>query len=235
MTAAFEMGEGEEKERIVANEMKVVSLNVSLPKVVQWKGQNIATGIFKEPMSGPVRLRRLDFDGDCQADLTVHGGRSKAAYIYPSEHYSFWREELPGMELPWGMFGENLTTAGLNEEDSHIGDSLRIGKAVVVVTQPRSPCFKLGIKFGRDDIIKRFLESRRSGFYVSVREEGMVEVGDAIERLEEDPERVSIAELNRLYVEGNYDAAVIERAVRVKVLPDSWRDYLLDELRPQQA
>lgn len=235
MTAAFEMGEGEEKERIVANEMKVVSLNVSLPKMVQWKGQNIATGIFKEPMSGPVRLRRLDFDGDCQADLTVHGGRSKAAYIYPSEHYSFWREKLPGMELPWGMFGENLTTAGLNEEDSHIGDSLRIGKAVVVVTQPRSPCFKLGLKFGRDDIIKRFLESRRSGFYVSVCEEGMVEAGDAIERLEEDPERVSIAELNRLYVEGNYDAAVIERAVRVKVLPDSWRDYLLDELRPQQS
>jgi MOSC domain-containing protein YiiM len=133
------------------------------------------------------------------------------------------------------MFGENLTTVGLNEEDTHIGDRLRIGKAIVVVTQPRSPCFKLGIKFGRDDIIKRFVESRRSGFYVAVREEGMVEAGDTIERLEEDPERVSIADLNRLYVEGIYDASVIERAVRVKVLPDGWRDYLLNELRPQQA
>lgn len=215
--------------------MKVISLNISLPKVVHWKGRDVTTGIFKEPVSGPVLLRRLDFEGDLQADLTVHGGRSKAAYIYPSEHYAFWRKELPGMELPWGMFGENLTTEGLNEDDTHIGDVLRIGEAVVVVTQPRSPCFKLGMKFGRDDIIKRFLESRRAGFYVSVREEGMVETGDTIERIEEDPERVSIAELNRLYVEGNYDPAVIERAVRVTVLPDGWRDYLLNELRPQQA
>lgn len=215
--------------------MKVISLNISLPKVVHWKGRDVTTGILKEPVSGPVLLRRLDFEGDLQADLTVHGGRSKAAYIYPSEHYAFWRKELPGMELPWGMFGENLTTEGLNEDDTHIGDVLRIGEAVVVVTQPRSPCFKLGMKFGRDDIIKRFLESRRAGFYVSVREEGMVETGDTIERIEEDPERVSIAELNRLYVEGNYDPAVIERAVRVTVLPDGWRDYLLNELRPQQA
>ena len=218
----------------MSNAMKVISLNVSLPKVVHWKGRDVSTGIFKEPASGPVMLRRLDFEGDLQADLTAHGGRSKAAYIYPSEHYAYWKNELPGMELPWGMFGENLTTADLNENDTHIGDSLRIGKAVVVVTQPRTPCFKLGIKFGRDDIIKRFLESRRSGFYVSVREEGMVEAGDTIELLEEDPERVAIAELNRLYVEGTHDPSVIERAVRVKVLPDGWRDYLLNELRPQE-
>ena len=122
----------------------------------------------------------------------------------------------------------------MDENDTHNGDQLRIGKAIVVVTQPRTPCFKLGIKFARDEIIKRFLESRRSGFYLAVREEGEVEAGDAIERLEEDPERVSIAELNRLYVEGNFDPSVIERASRVKVLPDGWRDYLLNELRPQE-
>jgi MOSC domain-containing protein YiiM len=214
--------------------MKVISLNVSLPQVVHWKGRDVSTGIFKEPVQGAVLLRRLDFDGDRQADLVAHGGRSKAAYLYPSEHYPYWKKELPGMELPWGMFGENLTTTGLDENDTHIGDQLRIGKAVVVVTQPRTPCYKLGIKFGRDDILKRFLESLRSGFYVSVREEGMVEAGDAIERLEEDPERVSIAELNRLFAEGKFDRAVIERAVRVKALPDGWRDYLLDELRPQE-
>ncbi|HYL45937.1 MAG TPA: MOSC domain-containing protein [Candidatus Limnocylindrales bacterium] len=214
--------------------MKVISLNVSLPQVVHWKGRDVSTGIFKEPVQGAVLLRRLDFDGDRQADLVAHGGRSKAAYLYPSEHYPYWKKELPGMELPWGMFGENLTTTGLDENDTHIGDQLRIGKAVVVVTQPRTPCYKLGIKFGRDDILKRFLESLRSGFYVSVREEGMVEAGDAIKRLEEDPERVSIAELNRLFAEGKFDRAVIERAVRVKALPDGWRDYLLDELRPQE-
>jgi MOSC domain-containing protein YiiM len=224
-----------EKKETGMNAMKVISLNVSLPKVVPWKGHDVRNGIFKEPVKGPVLLRRLDFDGDLQADLTVHGGRSKAAYIYPSEHFPYWKNELPGMELPWGMFGENLTTAGLDENNTHSGDALRIGKAVVVVTQPRTPCYKLGIKFGRDDILKRFLQSRRSGFYVSVREEGMVEAGDAIERLEEDPERVAIAELNRLYVERDYDPSVIERAVRVKVLPDRWRDYLMHELRPQQA
>lgn len=214
--------------------MKVLSINVSIPKIVHWKGRDVSTGIFKEPVQGPLMLRQLDLDGDRQADLTAHGGPSKAAYAYPSEHYPYWKNELPGTELPWGMFGENFTTEGLNEEDTHIGDQLRIGKAVVVVTQPRTPCYKLGIKFGRDDILKRFLQSLRSGFYVSVREEGMVEPGDAIERLEEDPERVAVAELNRLYAERKFDPAVIERAVRVKALPDGWRDYLLKELHTQE-
>jgi MOSC domain-containing protein YiiM len=214
--------------------MKIVSVNVSLPRTVHWLGKEVATGIFKEPVGGAVMLRRLNFDCDRQADLTVHGGPSKAAYIYPSEHYPFWKKELPGMELPWGMFGENLTTAGFDEKDTHIGDHLRIGKAVVVVTQPRTPCFKLGIKFGRDDILKRFLESGRSGFYVSVLEEGQVKAGDLIESFEEDPQRVTVAELNRLYAEGNYDRSVIERAVRVQALPDGWRDYLLKELHAQE-
>jgi MOSC domain-containing protein YiiM len=214
--------------------MKIVSVNVSLPRTVHWLGKEVATGIFKEPVGGAVMLRRLNFDCDRQADLTVHGGPSKAAYIYPSEHYPFWKKELPGMELPWGMFGENLTTAGFDEKDTYIGDHLRIGKAVVVVTQPRTPCFKLGIKFGRDDILKRFLESGRSGFYVSVLEEGQVKAGDLIESFEEDPQRVTVAELNRLYAEGNYDRSVIERAVRVQALPDGWRDYLLKELHAQE-
>jgi len=119
--------------------MKVLSVNVALPRLVAWKGQTFNTGIFKKPVAGPVTMRKLDFDGDRQADLSVHGGPYKAVYAYPSEHYEFWRKELPEMELPWGQFGENLTTEGLNEEDTHIGDVLRIGKATVQVTQPRLP------------------------------------------------------------------------------------------------
>jgi len=166
--------------------MKVLSVNVALPRLIAWKGQTFNTGIFKEPVDGAVVMRQLDFDGDRQADLSVHGGPYKAVYAYPSEHYEFWRKELPEMELPWGQFGENLTTEGLNEEDTHIGDVLRIGKATVQVTQPRLPCFKLAAKFQRDDILKRFLQSGRSGFYLSVIEEGLVAAGDAIERVQED-------------------------------------------------
>src|SRR6266478_2351379 len=158
--------------------MKVVSVNLGLPRTVQWKGKAVSTGIFKEPVSGRVALRSLDFDGDRQADLSVHGGPSKAVYVYPAEHYAYWRQELPDMTLPWGMFGENLTTEGLQEDTLQIGDRFRIGSTEVVVTQPRMPCFKLGLRFGRDDMVKRFLASFRTGFYFSVAAEGEVAAGD---------------------------------------------------------
>src|SRR6266576_6040871 len=141
--------------------MKIISLNIALPRIVEWNGGPVATGIFKEPVQWPVMLRTLNLDGDRQADLSVHGGVSKAAYAYPSEHYGYWRAELPGMDLPWVMFGENFTTEGLLEEAIYIGDRFRIGETEVMVTEPRMPCYKLGIKFGRPDIIKRFLASRR--------------------------------------------------------------------------
>src|SRR5579864_7539292 len=117
--------------------MKLLSVNVALPRVIQWKGTSVSTGIFKQPVSGRVMLRRLNLDGDRQADLSVHGGENKAVYAYPSEHYAFWRDELPDFGLPWGIFGENFTTEGLLENTVSIGDRYRIGKATVMVTQPR--------------------------------------------------------------------------------------------------
>src|SRR5262245_28815032 len=134
--------------------MRVVSVNVGLPQTVTWKGQLVMTGIFKAPIDGRVQVRRLNLDGDRQADLSVHGGPNKAIYVYPSEHYDYWRDEFPGMELPWGMFGENFTTVGLQEGAVHVGDQFRIGSAVAMVTQPRLPCYKLAAKFGREDIIE---------------------------------------------------------------------------------
>jgi MOSC domain-containing protein YiiM len=158
--------------------MEIVSINVGLPREVSWKGKTVSTGIYKSPVEGPVKLTTLNLDGDGQADLSVHGGPDKAVYAYPAEHYGFWREELSDSELSWGAFGENFTTQGLLEEDLNIGDTFRIGSAVVRVSQPRMPCYKLGIRLGRADIVKRFLASRRSGFYLSVLEEGTVQAGD---------------------------------------------------------
>ena len=158
--------------------MKIISVNVGLPRLVMRNDEPVSTGIFKEPVAGRVMMRTLNLDGDRQADLSVHGGPEKAVYVYPSEHYDFWKRELPDMDLPWGMFGENLTTTGLFETEANIGDKFRIGTAEVMVTQPRMPCYKLGIRFGRADIIKRFLLSERTGFYLSVLKEGEVGAGD---------------------------------------------------------
>jgi MOSC domain-containing protein YiiM len=154
--------------------MKLLSVNVGLPREIEWKEKVVRTSIFKAPVTGPVRVAKLNLDGDQQSDLSVHGGIDKAVYAYPSEHYAFWRREIPGMDLPWGVFGENFTTEGLLEEMVHIGDRFRVGSAEFVVTQPRMPCFKLGIRFNRSDIVKRFLQSGRSGFYFAVLKEGEV-------------------------------------------------------------
>jgi MOSC domain-containing protein YiiM len=179
--------------------MKVISVNVGLPREVAWNGGRVTTGIFKSPVSGSVPVRRLNLDGDRQADLTVHGGPYKAVYAYPIEHYPKWRDELPELELPMGSFGENLTVEGLDENTLHIGDRLRIGTSVLVVTQPRMPCYKLGIRFQRDDMIKRFLASGRSGFYFSVEEEGEVSAGTGIEILSRDPNQVRVVDIQLLY------------------------------------
>ncbi len=209
--------------------MKVLSVNVALPRLVAWKGQTYNTGIFKKPVDGPVMMRTLDLDGDRQADLSVHGGLHKAVYAYPSEHYEFWSKELPEMDLPWGQFGENLTTEGLDEADTNIGDMLRIGKAMVQVTQPRVPCFKLAAKFQRDDILKRFLQSGRSGFYVSVIEEGLVAAGDAIERLQEDTNGVTVSDINKLF-NGGTDRALLRRVTQLEALPLDWREHFAEQL-----
>lgn len=205
--------------------VRIVSVNVGLPREVAWKGRIVMTGIFKQPLAGRVMMRALNLSGDRQADLTVHGGPSKAVYVYPSEHYAYWRDELPGLELPWGMFGENLTTGGLLESQVCIGDRFRIGSAEVVVTEPRMPCYKLGLKFGRDDIIKRFLASRRTGFYLAVLKEGEVGAGSTIRRISRDSHGVTVADIAHLYANKAGNIELLHRAVQVEALPESWRTY----------
>jgi MOSC domain-containing protein YiiM len=210
--------------------LKLISLNVALPRLTLYKGATINTGIFKQPVTGPVELRTLNLDGDRQADLTVHGGKFKAVYAYPSEHYEFWRQELPGTMLPWGMFGENFTTEGLAENTLHIGDRLRIGTASLMVRQPRVPCYKLAAKFHRTDILARFLRSGRSGFYFSVEREGTVAAGDSFEFQTREPRAITIAEMNQLFVEEKYNRELLDKAMATPALPEDWRDYLSKRL-----
>lgn len=210
--------------------MKILSVNVGLPREVSWKGKPVTTGIFKEPVQGRLKLRSLNLEGDGQADLTVHGGLDKAVYVYPVEHYDYWRQALPDMELPWGTFGENLTIEGLLEGDVNIGDRFRMGTAEVMVTQPRMPCYKLGIKFGRADIVKRFLDSHRSGFYFSVIQEGELEAGDALELISHDENQISVTDIVRLYTREANDTTLLHRATELPALPESWRDYFKQQL-----
>ncbi|MGA8030263.1 MAG: MOSC domain-containing protein [Bryobacteraceae bacterium] len=205
--------------------MRVLSVQVGKPREVTARGGAVLTGIFKSPVEGKVALRRYNLDGDRQADLTVHGGPNKAVYLYPSEHYSYWAKELPEMDLPFGMFGENLTTEGVSEEKLHIGDRLRIGSAILQVSQPRMPCFKLGIRFGRADIVKRFWASGRPGIYFSVVKEGELERGDAIEEVASDPEGVSVADVVRLYRGETTDDDLFQRALRTP-LSGSWKEEI---------
>ena len=210
--------------------MKIISLNVGLPREIVYKDRSIVTGIFKEPVEGRIRARRLNLDGDRQADLRVHGGAEKAVYAYPSEHYDYWRAELPDIKLPWGMFGENFTVEGLNEKEVNIGDRFRIGDALFMVTQPRMPCYKLAAKFERDDMIKRFLQSKRTGFYLSVIEEGEVGAGDAIELVSKDENNITVTNITQLYVGKGKDQDLLRRAAVLEALPASWRDYFLDRI-----
>jgi MOSC domain-containing protein YiiM len=208
--------------------MIVRSVNVGLPREVYAGDRIVTTSIFKSPVAGRVTIASDNLAGDRQADPAVHGGPFKAVYAYPSEHYAFWREQLPGIELPWGSFGENLTTEGLHEDDVHLGDRLHVGSAVLVVTQPRMPCFKLGIRLGREDVVKRFLDSRRSGFYLAVAVEGAVGEGDPITIMERHPDAISIHELLRMYLREDTDRARLEAAIANPALSDSWRRDLSD-------
>ena len=202
---------------------KLISVQVGVPRIVTQDGQEVLTGIFKSPVNKRVQMRSLNLDGDQQADLSVHGGPNKAVYIYPSENYPFWKDELPGMELPWGSFGENLTTSGLLESAVYIGDRFTIGTAEVVVTQPRLPCFKLNLKFDRDDMIKRFLASRRTGFYLRVLREGEIGAGDEIISVHRDENRVSVLDALRLHLHESDSSELRNRALQVEYLSPSWR------------
>jgi MOSC domain-containing protein YiiM len=213
--------------------MELRSVNTGLPREVTWHGRSVTTGIFKQPVQGRVSLRKLNLDGDRQADLTVHGGEHKAVYCYPVAHYEYWRRELPGRELPMGVFGENFTTDGLLEDSVHLGDQFSIGSAEVMVTQPRLPCYKLGVRFESDDMVKRFLDSGRTGFYLAVTREGEVGAGDEITIISQEPNRVPVSEITRLYVAKRYGEAEVtgvQRALRVAALPESWKQYFRQRL-----
>jgi MOSC domain-containing protein YiiM len=210
--------------------MKIISLNVGLPRRVMHHDREIVTSIFKSPVPGPIMLRRLNLDGDRQSDLNVHGGKNKAVYAYPSEHYDYWREQLPETDLVWGNFGENLTTEGLCEPEACIGDVYRLGTAAVKVTQPRMPCYKLGIRFGRDDMVKRFLASGHSGVYFSVVEEGFVDVGEVIEKLSSAPDGISISDVNRAHAYSRDNLELVRRIVKAQILPRALHQDFVDEL-----
>ena len=203
--------------------MKVISVNVGLPKEMNSRGMRVQTGIFKEPVEGPVMVAPLNLAGDKQADLTVHGGANKAVYGYPAEHYGYWRKELPEVTFAWGHFGENLTTEGLREDTLCVGDRLRIGTALLMVTQPRMPCYKLALRFGRDDMVQRFLASGRSGFYFAVVEPGELRAGSEIEVVSRDGNRVTVADIARLYLGQTGDSDLLQRALSLSALPRNWK------------
>ena len=213
--------------------MKILSVNVGQPREVMWHGEPVTTGIFKEPASGRVALRKLNLDGDRQADLTVHGGEFKAVYCYQIAHYEYWKKELPGRELPYGMFGENFTVDGQLEDQIFLGDRYSVGSAEVVVTQPRMPCYKLGIRFGSDAMVKRFFAAARTGFYLSVAKEGEVGAGDEMKLIKSDAIGVPVSEIMRLYSVRKFsdaDEVAARRAMQVDALPDSWKQHFWQRL-----
>ncbi len=212
--------------------MKILSVNVGLPREIVSSGHSVITGIFKTPVHGRVKVNKLNMEGDTQADLSVHGGPNKAVYAYPSEHYAYWQRELPDAKLQWGAFGENLTQEGLLEDEACIGDRFRVGTAILMATQPRLPCYKLGIKFGRDDMPERFLASGRTGFYFAVVEEGELGQGDLIEPVERDPSRISVSKIFHLYfADAHPDVRQIERVLQLEALTPGWRKRFLEKLR----
>ena len=218
--------------------MKLFSVNTGLPREVPWHGKTVTTAIYKEPVAGRVALRKLNLDGDRQADLTVHGGEHKAVYCYSLSHYDYWKRELSGQELTTGMSGENFTidpsNDGFLEDSVHLGDRFSIGTAEVVVTQPRLPCYKLGVRFQSDEIVKKFLASGRTGFYVAVTREGEVGAGDEIKSIAREPNAVPVSAITRLYVAKRYGEAEINAvrgALLIKELPESWKQYFRERLR----
>jgi MOSC domain-containing protein YiiM len=212
--------------------VKVVSVNVSTPISVEHEGKKVSTGIFKKPVQGAVRVNKLNLEGDGQADLTVHGGENKAVYAYSFDHYPYWEQSLHRSDLPRGQFGENLTIAGLDETVSCVGDHLQIGSAVFAITQPRVPCFKLGIRFGDMEVPKLFTKSARTGFYLKVLQVGSLTAGDAVQLVQPGVERVAVRDLFVAYMapQATESKEVLRRAAAVPELAEEWRQKILRRL-----
>lgn len=218
--------------------MKLVSVNCGLPRQVDWHGRTVTTAIYKEPVNGRIALRNLNLDGDRQADLNVHGGADKAVYCYPAAHYDYWKAALPDRKFPLGAFGENFTIESVVEDLVHIGDRFSIGSAEVVVTQPRLPCYKLGVRFESDDMVRRFLASRRTGFYLAVTQEGEIGAGDEITPISRDPSSYPVPAITRLYLTktlSSEDISELKRVVMIPALPESWKEYFRERLQGTSA
>ncbi|HYM00307.1 MAG TPA: MOSC domain-containing protein [Blastocatellia bacterium] len=207
--------------------MRIVSVNVGLPRQIEWQGKAVCTSVFKEPVSGRVMLRTLNLDGDRQGDTVSHGGPKKAVFAYPLEHYRYWRDKLPGVDLPIGVFAENFTVEGMDESSVNIGDRFRFGSALVLVAQPRMPCFRLSIRFNNPEIVTLYQQSDRPGFYMAVLEEGEVGAGDAIELVHRDPHHVTVADVNRLYFKRIAEPHnLLERALKLEALPEKLKNHI---------
>ncbi|MEM9674347.1 MAG: MOSC domain-containing protein [Bacteroidota bacterium] len=210
--------------------MQIISVNVGLPQTVMYQGKEVSTGIFKAPVSEPTMVRRTNLDGDLQADLRVHGGPEKAVYAYPYQHYAGWKIDFPQFDYPLGVFGENLTIVGLDEREIHIGDHFRAGECELQVTQPRMPCFKLGIRFGDPKMVKYFLERRQPGVYFSVAKEGLVKTGDELTLLQESDSPLTVVDIVRLYAFDKTDQEGLTLAADDPYLPPSWQEYFAERL-----
>jgi len=210
--------------------MRLISLNVSPPKEIVHGRGTVTTGIFKEPVAGRVMLRKTNLDGDGQADLVNHDGPDRAAYAYPVENYDYWRRALDRDDFGFGQFGENFTVEGMTEDEVNIGDVFRVGGAVVEVSQPRPPCFKLGIKMGLPKFPKLFLASGRIGFYLRVLQEGEIGAGDTFDLIGTDPERITVREMSHLLFFEPEDLEGAERAFRIRALSPGWRDSFEERL-----
>ena len=203
--------------------MKLLSVNVSLPKEIESKGKTVRTGIFKEPVQGRVKVKSLNIEGDGQADLVGHGGEFRAVYVYSFDNYAYWEHELDRSDFKFGQFGENFTVEGMLDENVHVGDRFRIGSGLFEVTQPRVPCYKLAIKMGIEGFYSQILESGRLGFYFRVLEEGEVGVGDTIERIKLDPVGLNIVEANKLmyFDKDNLDGA--KKSLAIEAFSPGWK------------
>ncbi len=206
------------------SEPQLLSVNVSLPRTVIHRGQPVVTGIFKQPVNGRIPLTFLNLQGDRQADLAVHGGRDKAVYAYPFEHYAVWQQELGRKDFQYGQFGENFTLTAMTEDIVHVGDVFQVGTAVLQITQPRVPCYKLGIRFNTPQFPKLFMASSHTGYYFRVLQEGVVEAGDKIHRLQEDPIQLSVRDIFQLMYYQVDDLKTAERALQIEALAPGWRD-----------
>jgi MOSC domain-containing protein YiiM len=210
--------------------MRIDSVAVGKPRVVQWLGRDVRTSIFKSPVAGRIPVRRHNLEGDRQSDLRVHGGEFKAVYAYAAESYDWWKTAL-GHDLEPAAFGENLTIRDFDEESIAIGDVFRVGDAELEAAAPRLPCYKLGLRFGDARMVQRFAAAGRWGIYFRVVREGLLEAGDALEQIHSDPTGLAVYEVARVFLTDRDDRGVIERLAAHERLDPSWRSHFAEKLR----